>query len=618
MAEEYDNLTLFATIKTLHAQGNDLLSAICSLVLKCIESDASILSIQKTFKEDYLTDIPEDSARTVLKRLKSDNLVDYGANFSNIRLTDSGKAQKNIIQNSIKDLRRDFSALVNDMKTYYVSKKYSEPKNFEQELLLFIDQNIGYTSSIMRGGTESTPKNPTHVAEYFASLESSSPEKFKLLQNIFFGRVYINIIKTRDTYAKNINLQTIRVYLDTNLLLSILGLHDDSSMRQVQELLKILKETQKIEVFVFDETVTEARKLLETAGREMSKYNNSIPVDSVYYKLKILGHTKESITILMENLEESIAQEEIEIVKMPIIDEESGEYKALASEISSVATKLDRPKAQNALRHDARVLIAVDTLRQEMSSKLFEKSKQLFITPDITVNNVTHSIAKKEFRYPLSISVTEIVSTLWMRNLGDEKIATNIVRQSIMAYVRERAISNDLWSKFCSAIEEATLQKRLSKDDIAILLSDEDTSRILAEKQFDAPAQLVSDKHIKQLRDTREKDLKEMRTATDTVNNVTKRIRAFSVVIATVCIIVIGIIVSVVLALLTYYAISAFGLDNLANGWALFVILFVFIMALIFGIQLKLSHVVTIRNMLKNSIQAFVYGVLKRILDINE
>lgn len=617
MAEDYDNLTLFATVKTLHTQGNDLLSAVCSLVLQCSEDGATVESLQLSFKNSYLTDIPIESVKTVLKRLKADKYVDYGSRLSAIRLTDLGKSEKNKLNDSIRSLRRDFEALVSDMRRFYENRNYSKPKNFEQELLLFIDQNIGYTSNIMRGKGVSL-KSATHVAEYFAYLEKGDPGKFRLLQNIFFGRVYINIIKTRDTYSKNITLGTTTVYLDTNLLLSILGFHDDLSTKQAKELLDILRGTQKIDVCVFDETIIEARQLLQSAGKQMAKYNNQIPVDSIYYKLKVLGHTKESVTILMEGLEERVAQEGIKVVSIPIIDEDSADYKAFAADIVSAATKIDRQKADRTLRHDARVINAIKILRKDMNSKLFEKSQQLFITPDIAVNSVTHSLAKEEFRYPLSISVTEIVSTLWMRNLGDDKIATNIVRQSIMAYVRERAISYDLWEKFMVAVEDAAQKKRLSKDDIAILMSDDDTSRILAEKQYDGPAQLVSDKHIKSIRDARERDMAAKAAADRTLSSISSHVTRFSEIVATIVIVLIGVVISLILTMLAYAGINSFGLDNLSNGWTLAVVLFVIFVAVIFGVQLKMSHLIKLRNRTKERIRESVEKISKKILGFGE
>lgn len=594
---DYDSITLFAAVKTLHSEGHDLLSAISSLVLQCIESNDSFDDVRQRFRREYVTEIPEGSLRTILKRLKQKCFVEYGAKFSDIRLKiPEGVQRKAELRNSISGLRRDFYSLINDMKKYYTVNKYDLPTDLEKELLLFIDQNIGYTSSLLRGHNRSTTSNHAHIASYIANIEKNDSDKFKLLQNIFFGRVYINIIKTRDTYAKNVSLGMTKVYLDTNILLSLLGFHDASYEQQANELLTILIQAQKIEILVFDETVTEARRLLKAADKEFGKYTNNIPVDSLYYRLKRNGHTKESVTILIEQLETRIDSLGIKIVSLPVLNEDSNDYKKISSEISSEAARLGRPKPGATLRHDARVLLAVKLLRNNMHSRLFEKSQHLFITPDTVINAVTHSRSKESLVYPLSISVTEIVSTLWMRNIGDDAIATAMIRQSIMAYVRERAISQDLWNKFIIAAEDAVDKKRLTRDDIAVIMSDEETKRILAEKQYDAPKQLVSDNYIKSLRKIRESESRERELAINKVQNVedyiTKRSKKLAAcVVKTIAGLLFVIVMSVIGIL-----IKIFGVSDFVNWLTLFGIMIVLFFALVFGVQDKVQWIINVRS----------------------
>ena len=83
---DYDSITLFAAVKTLHSEGHDLLSAISSLVLQCIESNDSFDDVRQRFRREYVTEIPEGSLQTILKRLKQKCFVDYGAKFSDIQL----------------------------------------------------------------------------------------------------------------------------------------------------------------------------------------------------------------------------------------------------------------------------------------------------------------------------------------------------------------------------------------------------------------------------------------------------------------------------------------------------------------------------------------------------
>lgn len=594
---DYDSITLFAAVKTLHSEGHDLLSAISSLVLQCIESNDSFDDVRQRFRREYVTEIPEGSLRTILKRLKQKCFVEYGAKFSDIRLKiPEGVRRKAKLRNSISGLRRDFYSLIHDMKKYYTVNKYNLPTDLEKELLLFIDQNIGYTSSLLRGHNRSTTSNHAHIASYIANIEKNDSDKFKLLQNIFFGRVYINIIKTRDTYAKNVSLGMTKVYLDTNILLSLLGFHDASYEQQANELLSILMQAQKIEILVFDETVTEARRLLKAADKEFGKYTNNIPVDSLYYRLKRNGHTKESVTILMEQLEDRIDSLGIKIVSLPVLNEDSNDYKKISSEISSEAVRLGRPKPDATLRHDARVLLAVKLLRNNMHSRLFEKSQHLFITPDTVINAVTHSRSKESLVYPLSISVTEIVSTLWMRNIGDDAIATAMIRQSIMAYVRERAISQDLWNKFITAAEDAVDKKRLTRDDIAVIMSDEETKRILAEKQYDAPKQLVSDNYIKSLRKVRESESRERELAINKVQNVEDYInkrskkRANFVVKA-----IVGLLFVIVMSVIGIL-IKIFGVSNFVNWLTIFSIIIIPFFALVLGVKDKVQWMINVRS----------------------
>lgn len=593
---DYDSITLFAAVKTLHSEGHDLLSAISSLVLQCIESNDSFDDVRQRFRREYVTEIPEDMLRTILKRLKHKNLVEYESKFSNIRLKiPEGVQRRSDLQDSTSSLQREFSSLIEGMKVYYASRKYPLPGNFEKELIAFIDQNIGDTSSLM-SGSGVVGCNQKRVAGYIACIEKSDPAKFKLLQNVFFGRVYIDIIKTRSDYSKNITLKPVKIYLDTNIILSVLGFDDKADKQRADELLQILRQTPKIELLVFDETVSEARQRIHYASNEMQTYSSNIAVDSLAFRLKRAGYTKESLVPMIENLETSITDQGIKIVPLPTINEESKVYKEVSESINSESVKLDRQKAPKTLRHDTLILCAIKALRENMTSNLFEKSQQIFVTPDIAINAVSRNQAKKIHTYPLSISVIEIVSTLWMRHIGNEDIANSLIRQSIMAYVRERAISQSLWNKFIAAIEEAKNNNRLTRDDIAMIISDDETRRILAEKQDDAPEQLVSDSYIKSLRKIRESESRERELAINKVQNVEGYINKRSKKLASCVVKTIAGLLFVIVISVIGILIKIFGVNDFVNWLTLVGIVVVLFFALVFGVQDKVQWIINVRS----------------------
>ena len=592
-----DNITLIAAVRTLHSEGNDLLAAVSSLVLHCIDKEDSPLSeVKQRFQKAYITEIPEDMLRTILKRLKHKNLVEYESKFSNIRLKiPEGVQRRSDLQDSTSSLQREFSSLIEGMKVYYASRKYPLPGNFEKELIDFIDQNIGDTSSLM-SGSGVVGCNQKRVAGYIACIEKSDPAKFKLLQNVFFGRVYIDIIKTRSDYSKNVTLKPVKIYLDTNIILSVLGFDDKADKQRADELLQILRQTPKIELLVFDETVSEARQRIHYASNEMQTYSGNIAVDSLAFRLKRAGYTKESLVPMIENLETSITDQGIKIVPLPTINEESKVYKEVSESINSESVKLDRQKAPKTLRHDTLILCAIKALRENMTSNLFEKSQQIFVTPDIAINAVSRNQAKKIHTYPLSISVIEIVSTLWMRHIGNEDIANSLIRQSIMAYVRERAISQSLWNKFIAAIEEAKNNNRLTRDDIAMIISDDETRRILAEKQDDAPEQLVSDSYIKSLRKIRESESRERESAINKVQNVEDYINKRSKKLASCVVKTIAGLVFVIVMSVIGILIKIFGVNDFVNWLTLVGIMIVLFFALVFGVQDKVQWIINMRS----------------------
>lgn len=592
-----DNITLIAAVRTLHSEGNDLLAAVSSLVLHCIDKEDSPLSeVKQRFQKAYITEIPEDMLRTILKRLKHKNLVEYESKFSNIRLKiPEGVQRRSDLQDSTSSLQREFSSLIEGMKVYYASRKYPLPGNFEKELIDFIDQNIGDTSSLM-SGSGVVGCNQKRVAGYIACIEKSDPAKFKLLQNVFFGRVYIDIIKTRSDYSKNVTLKPVKIYLDTNIILSVLGFDDKADKQRADELLQILRQTPKIELLVFDETVSEARQRIHYASNEMQTYSSNIAVDSLAFRLKRAGYTKESLVPMIENLETSITDQGIKIVPLPTVNEESKVYKEVSESINSESVKLDRQKAPKTLRHDTLILCAIKALRENMTSNLFEKSQQIFVTPDIAINAVSRNQAKKIHTYPLSISVIEIVSTLWMRHIGNEDIANSLIRQSIMAYVRERAISQSLWNKFIAAIEEAKNNNRLTRDDIAMIISDDETRRILAEKQDDAPEQLVSDSYIKSLRKIRESESRERESAINKVQNVEGYINKRSKKLASCVVKTIAGLLFVIVMSVIGILIKIFGVNDFVNWLTLVGIMIVLFFALVFGVQDKVQWIINVRS----------------------
>ena len=83
---------------------------------------------------------------------------------------------------------------------------------------------------------------------------------------------------------------------------------------------------------------------------------------------------------------------------------------------------------------------------------------------------------------------------------GSENVANYVIRQSIMAYTREKLIDHNLWEKFVAELRKAREEDVLSEQDIALILASHNTGRLLAEKQYPAIKEIASQKNVNRLK----------------------------------------------------------------------------------------------------------------------
>lgn len=610
-SNSYEGITLFAAVKTFYESGNDILSAVCSLCLVTVSDGENLEDIKTHFHDRYKVEMPSAVLGTILKRLKRNQLLDYGPHFSGVQLSGKGKQEAASLSLSIDGLNRDFAALVGDMNAFFEKRSYPKLQAPEKELISFIDENLGYTSLALtsrQGGQEVG----SHIAEYILHVENANPSMFVLMQNIFFGRLYLSMIKTRADYSANVNMEPTEVFLDTSLVMSLLGLHEKVDCDNAKELLAILANASNVSVCIFSETLNEARRLINAYKPGVIDFTHNIPVRSIHYQLRLQGYDRHRISLLLETLEDRVDKLGIKIKDLPFADENDDNYEEIRSELSTWAELMDHPKSIKTLDHDAKALYVVSRIRGRAQTKLFEKCKALFVSPDRAIHEMTSERSRKSNKLPLSMMPLDIVSLLWMRDISNSQIATNVLRQSVMAYVREKAISKNLWGTFVAALKEAQDQEQLSRDDIAMILASDDVARLLAEKQYDAPQQILNPDYVQELRDKNDHLAEKAKRGGHLEERLKARLRKVAHILATVSTHLLFVGTVLILALLLYILVTSLGVDRVASivGIAIFVIPVMF--AALTGREFKVNAVlIKWRKGLYDKMHGAVYSRLE-------
>lgn len=536
-------------------------------------------------------EIPEAVLKTIFKRLKKKGYVEYKS-FEAMSITTAGKKEVSLLEGSVENVAREFNHLVSDLQSFYKSK--GKPLSLSQvnvALLEFIDENIGLTSALISKKGEKPRLSDSIVAEYIFNIEKGDPALFAMLQNIFFGRLYLSLVKTRTEYTSDTKFEKLTIYLDTNVLFGLLGLHEEDSNKQAKELISAINNTSNINVAVFDITIEEARRVLSGYSQKNAIYVENIKVDSVYHRMNSRKIDKHKLALLLDKLEEEVSDLGVTIEATNIPND--SETKILASDIETWVGLLEhKPKLENALNHDAQILRLIQLKRIGVRTQLLEKSKAILVTSDSAIKEVTLALSKEKTTIPLSFTTIELVSYLWLREVGNTEIASSVVRQSVMAYAREKLITHNLWEKFVDALEEAQKDNKLTKDDIGIILTSDQTEKLLANENVRAIKKIINPKNIKKLRDEHEQIIESKANAESKISRIEAKVASFSNIIANIIVAIASIILLLIIGIVVYASITTIGLDHFASGIAVFSMFVIIGSALIFGRNIKASKII--------------------------
>lgn len=610
MSENSIGTILFAAVNTLYADGRDMLSAISQLMIVCIERNDSLDSIAKKFEEKYkIENIPTGVVRTIVKRLKSEELVEYSnirsSSNANITLTSAGVNSRDKLLQSVSSLDRELNDLVEGMKVFFRSNGYKLPKNPAQETISFIDQNMVLTSAILTRSDTGNFQLSSNIAKYILYIEENDANRFKFLQNMFFGRLYLSIMKTRSEFSKNVKFDDIDFYIDTSILLSALNLHDEESNNQAHDLIRLITNQPKARLFVARDTVDEARRLLNATSAQVNNYIDGRPVGSIYYQLQRRGYNSNRINLLLETLDDKIESLGAQISEVRV-NKDNEAYKNMASNINTWSDLLGHPKRTATLNHDTTLIRHIQGIRGSSRSKILEKSRAVFISPDTAIISVSKELAKSENTFPVALTPLETTGLIWLRNVGSSEVATSLMRQSIMAYVRERAIPHDLWEKFVGELNTAVKDNSISEEDVGIILASSETFEKLANNSDTKT--IINQEYIKEIRSEQELNKLDAEKNKTKVDLVESRIGMIAKQMSVIINVVIWIVILVLIFIMIAFIASMLSFDWIVSIMMPTITLVFVVIGALLGKEFKLFNLIyRLRQFMyhgiKNSIQ---------------
>lgn len=427
--------------------------------------------LDKIQDETWIT-IPLEVSKTLLKRLKKRWLIEY-TTFSDYLLTEEGKIFKE--EKISQPIAFSLNEIEEDLKRNNIG--WTLKDIVESFLSSSVIVKFDYSSWTNLLASRNDLQN---FFKYLENIQRKEQEKYKTIVALLYTGMLSKLLMQKESQVNSGTFKSLRAYLDTNIIVSLLWFDDEERNKTIQGLLAEMKR-QNAELFVSKITVDEISNLL--SNYDPNKYLVDYPVNSLYYRMKKYWKTKYDIDIIIESIESFLANHLITIdycTDTNVIKEKHYFQDRIESLLKWEAGK---QIYESSIKHDVTLELLIEEKRKENKSYYahsFENCKFLFLTSDWLLAS-WNAKNKKNKSIPEVIHITDMATYLRIKNPD--------ILESIDLWVllnrslQEDILDNRLWEAFLNELSNRINKQEISQEDCSALLAMESTKASLSQLQ---------------------------------------------------------------------------------------------------------------------------------------
>ena len=513
-------LATLALLKTNFDKGNDHIGMFQPFLIDAIgglgKDEFQVEEIKDAILSRHGLVVPSQTLRILLKRTSKRGFVrrEYGSYFRA-----HGFPQSKIPEATAK-IEAEHFHLASELRNYLAARQPLETDEDALALLLeFLERNhIGmildepYQDQPDSGESDSHSKN-LPLVRFIKEVVPSNDRLTAILQRMLEGFILQNALMLKDISSANRKFKDLCVFLDTRLVLQVLGYQGEASRVATTQMIAMLKRT-GARVAVLEATIKEIKSVLYFYQQHLgtSQERDSLNPTPLTRFFLINQYTPADVVQIIALLNRSVRQAGLSIRPAPTrVPRYTLDEKDLARRLA----KTDTPEAEPRVWHDVNCVAAILTLRGSTFPQDINNAKAIFVTATgLVIKNVTE----------------------WFRQQIKSEHLKGRAESLIPPVVHHIALSNVAWLKFpasgqklklhelialCSAALQPTgktwgqFKRHLRNLQASGAVSSDETAAILA-NQF-------TDVYLSRLEDhfTDEEDID-----SDSLNEVIERVRA--------------------------------------------------------------------------------------------
>jgi len=488
------NLALLETLKGENINDEiDLFIPYIALIVNEIESESfNISDVKLGLKERFGINPPESALKSILIRAKKKRVItqSYGVYFKNpeviSRLVHNANHKRNEIENSINRILLNFKEF-----SLAAHNKTLTLEECEIFLYTFLTEHMSTFVGIIGGQKakiETKIKNSQFLtASYITNLYKEQPALSEDLMRVVKGMILSNYISYADKTTTKRHLENITIYLDSPILLGILGYSGRSKEVALNEFISLIKSL-KVHIKVFDITIDEVQRLFSIWAEKLEKKNYSSFNSKTLELLRSKGIDKARLESESVLLESKLNDLDIDIVNNFKIDEEFN------CDFRGLEAFLIRKGFENNLHHDITCVSRVFNLRKGKKISSLNDTFSLFVTLNLNFERYTNSHLINELpRSSIPVVITErLLSTiLWLKN---PKLFDNLPAKNLLADAYASIYADDrFWSTFITRLELLRKQGDVSENDFMLVRWDKSLMDKVNETSLDTGTEFDDD-----------------------------------------------------------------------------------------------------------------------------
>lgn len=321
----------YALIHALYKEGHDYTEVFYPFVLRALSPDFSysrLKNIRTTINTRFGFDIPRYALETIIRRAIKDGYITYNKGQGYV-LTKRGVELIQSMDYIEKKQERRLNKFLLNMVDFINKSpssdvpRYSKEK-IEERFYKFVESNlnilIGFLSpkaSIFSEEKEESKEQrrlDIEIYRYIKHIYENDDEMFEIFQEIILGSI-LSIALFYDHTEQDIKeeFMPLTIYLDSNFLFSLFGLHIKERNKATKELFEMIKRYPQFKIKVFDFTLTEMIRVVRGYLTAISYYSDRIRVDSLYDILRKKGWKSPQVNEFIATLEDNVRKFGIEI-----------------------------------------------------------------------------------------------------------------------------------------------------------------------------------------------------------------------------------------------------------------------------------------------------------------